>query len=211
MLLNESADNLVKVTFEFALNPPKGKEKYDYKDLVNFLDQIEQIHENAIKFCYDENTRNSADERLFLEQFSLKLDNVFLKNNLNISISFDIHIDTVIPYYFALKILLNICEKYGSNTKHLRKTIEEFLMCLRDYLNKNKFLIKRIGPKTMDLIFNHEKSDYLREFEKLLNDRQFKRLYNSICKSALSFRKITANFKFYDKTKEDTLIENYVN
>lgn len=103
---------------------------------------------------------------------------------------------------------MNICEKYGSNTKHLRKTIEEFLLCLKDYLQDKKYLIRRIGPKTMDLIYNHEASDYLREFEKLLNDSKFNRLYNSICKSALSFRKITAIFKFYDKTKEDVLIDN---
>jgi hypothetical protein len=60
----------------------------------------------------------------------------------------------------------------------------------------------------MDLIFNHEQSDYFGEIEKLLNNPQFKRLYESFCKTALTFKKITALFEFLDMNESDILIEN---
>lgn len=72
MLLNQK-EEMVKITFQVELLPPKKEPMFDYKELVTFLDNIEHIHENAIKFCYYENIVNSVDERLFLERFSLKL------------------------------------------------------------------------------------------------------------------------------------------
>jgi hypothetical protein len=207
MLVNQN-EEYVKIIFEIQLFPPVKEGKFDYKELVTFLDSIEHIHEHAIMFSLGDNNFNESKERRILEPYSLSLEDVFLKDKLTISLSFNIHIESVFPYYFALKILLNICEKYGSNIDKLYESIENLLLCLQNFLKDKIFLRRRIGPKTMDLIFNHEKSDYFGEIEKLLNNPQFKRLYNSFCKTALTFKKITALFEFLDITEKDTLIEN---
>jgi hypothetical protein len=207
MLLNQKAE-FVKVTFEIELFPPKIEGKFNYKELVTFLDNIEHIHEYAIMFSLGDNNFNESKKRKLLEPYSLSLEDVFLKDKLTISLSFNIHIESVFPYYFALKILLNICEKYGSSIDKLHESIENLLLCLQNYIENNTFLKRRIGQKTLDLIFNHEKSDYFGEIEKLLNNQEFKRLYNSFCKTALTFKKITAFFEFLDITEKDTLLEN---
>jgi hypothetical protein len=207
MLLNQK-EELVKVTFEIELFPPKIEGKFDYKELVTLLDSIEHIHEYAIMFSLGDNNFNESKERKLLEPYSLSLEDVFLKDKLTISLSFIIHIESVFPYYFALKILLNVCEKYGSNIDKLHESIENLLLCLQNYIKNNNFLRRTIGLKTLDLIFNHEKSDYFGEIEKLLSNPQFKRLYNSFCKTALTFKKITVLFEFLDKIEKDTLLEN---
>jgi|688.fasta_scaffold204902_2 hypothetical protein len=207
MLLNQEAE-FVKVTFEIELFPPVKEGKFDFKELVSFLDSTEHIHEHAIMFSLGNNNFNESKERKLLEPYSFCLEDVFLKENLSITLSFNIHIDSIFPYYFALKILLKVCETYGSNIDKLHESIENLLLCLQNFLKDKIFLRRRIGPKTMDLIFNHEQSDYFGEIEKLLNNPQFKRLYESFCKTALTFKKITALFEFLDMNESDILIEN---
>jgi hypothetical protein len=160
-----------------------------------------------VKFSFEKNNSYNLSEKEILKQLSLKIESAILKTDFNISISFNIPLDSVFPYYFALKMLLKICERYGSNTQNLNQTIEKLLLCFRSYIQSKNFLVRRIGPKTIELISNQKTSSHIRDFQKLLENPNFKKLYNSFCTTAITIKKITTFFKFYDQTDVDTLFD----
>jgi len=202
MLSQEYTENLIKVTFEIDLDSPKGKEKFDYKELVTFLDQIQHIHEVALRVAYNESkSKNLNNEKLFIDSF--KLD-----NSLRFSISFFIDFDSFFPYYFAIKAMIGVCEKYGKNTDDLLKTLKRILLCFQEYIKNSPTILRRLGPKIRDLINNLNENIYLKELEELINNQGFKRIYNSFCKSAISIKNIISYFEFLGKVNKDVLIDN---
>jgi len=202
MLSQEYTENLIKVTFEIDLDSPKGKEKFDYKELVTFLDQIQHIHEVALRVAYNESkSKNLNNEKLFIDSF--KLD-----NSLRFSISFFIDFDSFFPYYFAIKAMIGVCEKYGKNTDDLLKTLKRILLCFQEYIKNSPTILRRLGPKIRDLINNLHENIYLKELEELINNQGFKRIYNSFCKSAISIKNIISYFEFLGKVNKDVLIDN---
>ena len=203
MLSKEHTENLIKVTFEIDLNTPKGKEKFDYKELVTFLDQVEHIHEAALRIAYSESKSRN------LENKKLVIDNLKLDNSLRFSISFFIDFDSLFPYYFALKAIIGVCEKYGKNTGELLKTLKRILLCFQEYIKNNPTILRRLGPKISDMINNLHENIYLKELEELLNNQRFKTIYNSFCKSAISIKNIISFFEFLGKVNEVVLIDNH--
>jgi hypothetical protein len=202
MLSQEYTENLIKVTFEINLDSPKGKEKFDYKELVTFLDQIQHIHEVALRVAYNESkSKNLNNEKLVIDSF--KLD-----NSLRFSISFFIDFDSFFPYYFAIKAMIGVCEKYGKNTDDLLKTLKRILLCFQEYIKNSPTILRRLGPKIRDLINNLNENIYLKELEELINNQGFKRIYNSFCKSAISIKNIISYFEFLGKVNKDVLIDN---
>ncbi len=203
MLSKEHTENLIKVTFEIDLNTPKGKEKFDYKELVTFLDQVEHIHEAALRIAYSESKSRN------LENKKLVIDNLKLDNSLRFSISFFIDFDSLFPYYFALKAIIGVCEKYGKNTGDLIKTLKKILLCFQEYIKNSPSILRRLGPKTIALIQDLHENIYLKDLEALLNNQTFKRLYYSFCKSAISIKNIISFFEFLGKVNEVVLIDNH--
>lgn len=202
MLSKEHTENLIKVTFEIDLNPSKGKEKFDYKDLVTFLDQVEHIHEAALRIAYSESkSRNLKNKKLVI-------DNLKLDNSLRFSISFFIDFDSLFPYYFALKAIIGVCEKYGENTGELLKTLKRILLYFQEYIKNSPFIMRRLGAKIKAMIEDLHENIYLKKIEFILGDKEFKRIYNSFCKTAITIKNIVSVFEFLEKVKEDTLIDN---
>jgi hypothetical protein len=202
MLSKEHTENLIKVTFEIDLNPSKGKEKFDYKDLVTFLDQVEHIHEAALRIAYSESkSRNLKNKKLVI-------DNLKLDNSLRFSISFFIDFDSLFPYYFALKAIIGVCEKYGENTGELLKTLKRILLYFQEYIKNSPFIMRRLGAKIKAMIEDLHENIYLKKIEDILGDKEFKRIYNSFCKTAITIKNIVSVFEFLEKVKEDTLIDN---
>ena len=202
MLSQEYTENLIKVTFEIDLDSPKGKEKFDFKELVTFLDQIQHIHEVASRVAYNESkSKNLNNEKLVIDSF--KLD-----NSLRFSISFFIDFDSFFPYYFAIKAMIGVCEKYGKNNDDLIKTLKRILLCFQEHIKNSQTILRRLGPKIRDLINNLHENIYLKELEELINNQGFKRIYNSFCKSAISIKNIISYFEFLGKVNKDVLIDN---
>ena len=202
MLSKEHTENLIKVTFEIDLNPSKGKEKFDYKELVTFLDQVEHIHEAALRIAYSESkSRNLKNKKLVI-------DNLKLDNSLRFSISFFIDFDSLFPYYFALKAIIGVCEKYGKNTGELLKTLKRILLCFQKHIKNSPFIMRRLGAKIKAMIEDLHENIYLKKIEDILEDKKFKRIYNSFCKTAITIKNIVSVFEFLEKVKKDTLIDN---
>jgi hypothetical protein len=208
MLLNEYTDKLVKVTFEVELNLPKWKKKYDYKELVTFLDQVEYLHEAALKIAYNELPKNSFRRRNLINE-NLVIDSFNLDDSLKFSISFFIDFDGLFPYYFALKAMIGVCKKYGKNTDELLKTLKRILLCIQQFIENSPSIKRRIGPKIKALIIDLQDNIYLKNLETLLNDPGFKRIYNSFCKTAITIKNIVSIFEFFEEKVSDKLIEDY--
>ncbi len=199
-------NNLVKVTYNFELNPPIEKNKIDYKELVNFLDQLDHLHEKAIQFTFNEISDNFISHK-YPGNKNLKFEKVKFDNSFKFSISFFIDIDSLFPYYFAIKTMIGFCEKYGDNTKNLQKTLDRILLCIQKFLTNNIAIRRRIGSKTIILIEDLENNIYVKDLKILLDNPNFKNLYDFFCKSAITIKKTTSEFEFLNQIFEDILID----
>jgi hypothetical protein len=200
-------ENLVKITFTFEIIPPKEKGQFDFKELVTFLDQIEHIHENALRFAYKDISNKKVENKL-LDFHRLKFEKVNLDKLYRFSVSFNLDLDLLFPYYLVIKTIISLCEKYGKNLENLMETFKRILLCIQNLIRKNKDILRRIGPKTIGLIDDLQSDIHIKEIEELLTKPRFSKVYDFFCKTAITFKSIISFFEFMDQTHEDIILDN---
>jgi hypothetical protein len=174
----------VKLNFKIQLIGDSKSHPADFNKLIGFLNNLKIIHSGVIKQCCEEYSKTYPNQKL-REEHKLRFDTIEKDNFLNFSLSFLLNHDEVEYYLTLIKLFFDFCKRYGKDIKHLAGTIQPF----KDVYDEINKLIKKTPTP------NSKKSDnfIFEAYNKLMKNENFKRAYNSFCKTGILITKLTTN------------------
>ncbi len=191
-----------KVTIKITFAAPEGQNP-NLEELNEFLGALSTIHEEVILNSqpeYKENKRTPLHSVQVLEHHKLNVIHICRKNPFDLELTFYILREGLLTYWPLIKALFLFCKKYGRNHNQLEqnalllKTFNDNLTNrLRELLN----LPENENYESLSIIYN-----------KLMTNKNFKRLYDMFCNTALTITSLTSKAEDLDDLVVNLLPEN---
>lgn len=202
LLLLLFGDQQAKIKFEIELSSSDKDGDFDYEELMDFLSQIQYVHNRTIRLTQKEYEGREFEETDILDYHKLRVEKISQNSPLKLIISFTLDYDYVIPYLTAIKIFFKLCKKYGATAVQLENTATS----IRNTLLRNFIKYDFLNLKNIDKI---KEDSFYYKFMRLMDDEKFRKAYNSFCKTGITITKflsITEHF-FGSKVIQDDILE----
>lgn len=191
LLLLLLGDKKAKVQFEIELTSVEKDGNFDFQELTEFLQQLNYIHNRAIRLTQQEYQGREFDEADILDYHKLNIEQITKNSPLKLLISFTIDVDYLVPYISILKIFFKLCKKYGATTNHLENTLNSIRNTLFSALMKYNVL---------KISSNNEinEDSFYSKLMRLMDDEKFRKAYNSFCKTGITISKFISITTYFE-------------
>jgi hypothetical protein len=191
-----------KVTIKMTFAAPNGQNP-NLEDLNEFLGALSAIHEAVILNSqeeYKENKKNLFNNVQILDHHKLSVIHICRKNPFDLELTFYILKEGLLTYWPLIKALFSFCRKYGRNHNQLEQNallLNTFIDDLSNRLRKLLNLPENENFESLSNIYN-----------KLMKDKNFKRLYDMFCSTALTITSLISKAEDLNDLVVNLLPEN---
>ena len=201
LLLLLLGDKKAKVQFEIELVSEEKDGNFDFQELTEFLQQLNYVHNRAIRLTQQEYQGRLFEEADILDYHKLNIEQITQNSPLKLLISFTIDVDYLVPYIATLKIFFKLCKKYGATTNHLENTLNSIRNTLLSTLRKYNVL---------NISSNSEinEDSFYSKLMRLMDEEKFRKSYNSFCKTGITISKFISITKLlnFDEVEDNDFL-----
>lgn len=208
-----------KIKFELTFQKKEG-ENVSLSELNDFLKIIENLHKKILLVTQPEYQKSgegfTSSDISLISYHELNVIKFCRRNPFDLTLEFNLATFGIGPYFAIWKILINICKRYGKDTKDLNKTISDCLFFFEKLFNelKNERIDNQISsvlgiPLSFENLesFTKELNENLR---KILTNKTTIYIYNKFCSSAIFITDCVAIIEGLNLNNEKfVFIENY--
>ncbi len=119
------------------------------------------------------------------EEHKLKFERIEKDNFLHFTLFFQISNDKLELYLTLIKLFFDFCKRYGKDTNHLTVSIHS----VKAVLEKVKKLFKKVEAPDSK---TKNDSSILKLYNNLMENKIFKKAYNSFCKTGILITRLTS-------------------
>ncbi|MFZ4413434.1 MAG: hypothetical protein ACOYOV_10160 [Bacteroidales bacterium] len=207
-----------KVSFKIKFKEENG-ESVSLEQFNDFLSNINNLHKRVILLTQPEYKGKidlqNIDSVSLLSYHELEIEDIHRENPFFLTLSFRLASFSISPYWTLWKVLIDICKKYGKNTKDL----EDTLMKLLPFFEK-LFIDLKIEKRDnkINSILDEPDNYYERDnlFAKIkewimrfLHDKKTQNIYNSFCTSSILITQLVSTI--LSVTGKIELVEHFIN
>lgn len=183
-MIMESIMITVKLSFEIQLLEDNRLKPADFNKLVVFFNNLKTIHTGVIKQCCEEYSKTYPKQQL-REEHKLKFETIEKDNFLNFSLSFLLNHDEVEYYLTLIKLFFDFCKRYGKDANNHAISVQSVVEAFDS--------VKKIFKKNPTSNSKKSENSLLKAHNNLMKKDNFKRAYNSFCKTGILITKLTTN------------------
>lgn len=125
------------------------------------------------------------------EEHKLKFERIEKDNFLHFTLFFQISNDKLELYLTLIKLFFDFCKRYGKDTNHLTVSIHS----VKAVLEKVKKLFKKVEAPDSK---TKNDSSLLESYNNLMENKIFKKAYNSFCKTGILITRLTSKIDGLD-------------
>ncbi len=196
----------------------KNKEPVSLEQLTDFLNTLNELHRRVLyltqpEYSKENNNFDNFDKISMLSYHQLEIEKIKRENPFFLTLSFRLVTGGVTSYWAIWKILIDLCKRYGKDSKDLVKTIQEAFMGLEHI--SSKFRQLKIDSIIDAILGNNDSIEYAQYIESIkhkiitaLTNPNFKKYYDLLCENSIMITDFISMFDPERITDLEDLIQS---
>ena len=196
----------------------KNKEPVSLEQLTDFLNTLNELNRRVLyltqpEYSKENNNFDNFDKISMLSYHQLEIEKIKRENPFFLTLSFRLVTGGVTSYWAIWKILIDLCKRYGKDSKDLVKTIQEAFMGLEHI--SSKFRQLKIDSIIDAILGNNDSIEYAQYIESIkhkiitaLTNPNFKKYYDLLCENSIMITDFISMFDPERITDLEDLIQS---